>query len=33
MMTKEEIPADLQQKLDEHPEVYQRIALADMKGE
>lgn len=30
-MKKEEIIADLQQKLEEHPEVYQTIALQDVE--
>lgn len=30
-MKKEEILADLQEKLDEHPEVYQNIALAEVE--
>jgi hypothetical protein len=32
-MEKEEILADLEEKLEEYPEVYQNIALADVDSE
>ena len=32
-MTREEIIADLQQKIQDHPELYQQIALAEPDGD